>query len=121
MKFGVGVRIEGKSGAIQGLRGLISSRLKVRNKNFLVIRWENGTESRVAIAAVKVFGEEVPNKQADLINQVNEDLQDQDRDFNISEDESVSGTELSEIIWEADLGDQDGKISIFTYFIIYDK
>ena len=108
MKFRVGIRIEGKSGAIQGLRGLISSRLKVGNKNFHIIRWENGTESRVATAAVKVFGEEVPNEQASLVNQVNEDLQDQDRDSNISEDESVSGSELSENILEADLGDQDG-------------
>ena len=121
MKFGVGVRIEGKSGAIQGLQGLISSRVKVGNKNFLLIRWENGTESRVGTAAVKVFGEEVPNDQAVPVNQANQDLEDQDSDSNISEDESVSGTELSEIIWEADLGDQDGKISIFTYFIIYDK
>ena len=108
MKFGVGVRIEGKSGAIKGLRGLISSRLKVGSKNFLEIRWENGTESRVATTAVKVLGEEVPNEQAVPVNQVNEDLHDQDIDSNISEDDSVGGSEVSENISEEDMGDQDG-------------
>jgi hypothetical protein len=120
MKFGVGVRVEGKSGAIQGLQGLISSRLKVGSQNLILIRWDNGLESRVGTGAVRVIGEEAPNEAAAPLNHANGGLEDQDTDSNISEDEMSEGSGMSDVDNLEDFGDQDGYYKYSTYFIIYD-
>ena len=61
MKFGVGVRIEGKSGEFQGTEGVIQSRLQVGTQTLLVIRWSDGRESRATTGAVRVLAAEGPN------------------------------------------------------------
>jgi hypothetical protein len=108
MKFGVGVRVEGKSGAIQGLQGLISSRLKVGSQNLLLIRWDNGQESQVGTGAVSILGAIAPNQQVDQEIPVNPDLHNEEEDPNIDEDELFEGSESEEDIFEEDFGDQYG-------------
>ena len=108
MKFGVGVRVEGKSGAIQGLQGLISSRIKVGSQNLIVIRWDNGHESRVGTGAVKVIVEGAPNQQANPVNEANPGLQNEENESFISEEEMSEGSGISEVDFEGDFGDEEG-------------
>ena len=53
MKFRVRVRVEGKSGAIQGFQRMISSRIRIGTQNLLYIRWGNGRETRETTRAVR--------------------------------------------------------------------
>jgi len=74
-------------------------------------------DPKVGTGAVKNIGEGAPNEQTVPVNQVNPVLQDQHNDSNISKDEMVGGSELSEDDSEEDLGDQDSLISIFTFLL----
>ena len=88
MKFGIGVRIEGKSGGIQGLQGCITGRLRIDTQNLVLIRWDNGVETRLTTGAVRFLGVGGRNQVVNRNNQVAPVLQPPNIDANIP-DESV--------------------------------
>jgi hypothetical protein len=116
MKFDIGVRVVGRTGALQGVQGIIQSRLKVGTQNILSIRWNNGQESRVGTGAVRVLGAGGPNEVVGQVNQANPAPQAEDVDGDGSDDDISQRSESSDDSEGGDLGDQDGYIQYFNFF-----
>ena len=108
MKFGVGVRVEGKSGAFAGVQGVITSRLKVGTQNFLLIRWDNGRDSRETTGAVRNLPVGGPNQVVVRNNQAVRGLQPLNVNRNMSDDEMSQSSSSSEEGSIGDMGDQHG-------------
>ena len=108
MKFGVGVRVEGKSGAIQGFQGVISSRIRIGTQNLLYIRWDNGRETRETTRAVRNLAVGGLNQGVVRNNRVLLALQPLNIDRHIAEDEMSEYSSSSEEGSIRDMGDQDG-------------
>jgi hypothetical protein len=118
MKFAVGVRVQGRIGAFQGLQGRITSRIKVGSQNLLVIRWSDGRESRVTTAGVTVIADGALNNQAAPLNEANLDLQIDGEDGDGPRDDISEHSETSEEGSVGDLGDQDGSDDIFNFYYL---
>lgn len=116
MKFDIGVRIVGRTGTLQGVEGVIQSRLRVGSQNFLVIRWANGQESRSTTRAVRVLDVGGPNEVVGPANQVNPAPQAQDIDEDGSDEDISQRSDSSDESEGGDLGDQDGYIQYFIFF-----
>lgn len=116
MKFDIGVRVVGRTGTLQGVEGVIQSRLKVGTQNFLVIRWVNGQESRSTTGAVTVLGAGGPNETVGQVNQANPAPQAEDVDEDGSDDDISQRSESSDESEGGDMGDQDGYIQYFIFF-----
>ena len=108
MKYAVGVRVEGRSGEFQGVRGVISSRLKVGSQNLLLITWSDRRETRVPTGAVRVLGDEGRNEAPARVIQNALARQVDNEDGDGSEDDLSERSVDSEEGSEQDIGDQDG-------------
>ena len=108
MKFGIGVRVKGRSGVFGGVEGQISNRVKVGTQNLLEIRWSNGRVTRVGTGAVTVLGAGGPNEGVVPVNEGIGHPQVEDSDGDGSEDEMSQRSESSEEENRRDMGDQDG-------------
>lgn len=86
MKFAIGVRVEGRIGALQGLEHWITNRIYVGSQNLLVIRWTDGRESRVTTVGVTFIADGAPNNEAAPANEAKLDLQVDEEDGEGSED-----------------------------------
>jgi hypothetical protein len=60
-KYGVGKRIQGARGAIQGLHGVISNRIQINSCWWLDVTWDNGQLARVQTGDVSLEGALVRN------------------------------------------------------------
>ena len=116
MKYDIGVRIVGRTGALQGVEGIIQSRLKVGTQNILSIRWNNGQESRCTTGAVSVLGGLGQNEVVGQVNQANPAPQAEDVDEDGSDDDISQRSGSSDDSEGGDLGDQDGYIQYFNFF-----
>ena len=105
MKYAVGIRVQGRTGAFQGLEGRIINRLKVGSQNLLVIRWSDGREARVTTGAVTILADGAPNNQAAPVNEANLDAQVDGEDGNGPRDDISEHSETSE---EGSVGDLGG-------------
>ena len=108
MKFGVGVRVKGRSGVFSGVEGRISSRVKVGTQNLLEIRWSDGRVTRVGTGAVTVLRAGGPNEGVVPVNEEIGHPQVGDSDGDGSEDEMSQRSQSSEEESRRDMGDQDG-------------
>ena len=118
MKYGVGVRVEGRLGGFQGVQGFIQSRLKVGHQNLLVIRWSDGRESRATTGSVSVLAAGGLNEAVAPMIQANPGPQAEDVDGDGSDDEMSQQSEGSNDSSEGDMGDQDGYKQNIIYLFI---
>ena len=97
-----------KSGAFEGVQGVITSRIEVGIQNFLLIRWDNGQDSVETTGAVKNLPVGGPNQEVVQNNQAVRGLQPLNMNRHISDDEMSQSSSSSEVGSIGDMGDQHG-------------
>ena len=108
MKYGIGVRVKGRSGLFSGVEGRIVTRVKVGSQNLLEVRWSDGRVTRVGTGAVTVLEAGGPNEGVVPVNEGIGHPQLEDSDGGGSEDDMSQRSESSEEENRRDRGDQDG-------------